>query len=168
MWWFDSADAVGRVIATGAVCYLALVLMLRISGKRTLSKLNAFDLVVTVAMGSTLSAALLSSEVPVADGVTGFLVLVLGQWAITRLSILSPRFAEMVRSQPRVLLRDGEFVPAALKDERVTREEVLAAIRQAGLPRLQDVGAVVLETDGSVSVLPGTSGKIDVLEGVRS
>lgn len=168
MWWFESAEAVGRVIATGAVCYLALVAILRVSGKRTLSKLNAFDLVVTVAMGSTLASALLSSDVPVADGVAGFLVLVLGQWVIARLSIFSPGFAGMVRSQPRVLLRDGGFVAPAMKAERITREEVLAAIRQSGLPRLQDVGAVVLETDGSLSVLPGPSADLTVLEGVRS
>lgn len=168
MWWFDSMDAVKRVLATGAASYVLLVLLLRLSGKRTLSKLNAFDLVVTVAMGSTLSSALLAKDVPVADALAAFAVLVLGQYAITRLSVFSGRFAQLVRSQPRVLLRDGEFVPAAMRDERVTREEVQAAIRQAGLPRLEDVGAVVLETDGSISVLPGTFGKIEVLEGVRS
>lgn len=165
--WFQSMDAVWRVLATGAASYVLLVLLLRLSGKRTLSKLNAFDLVVTVAMGSTLASALLSSDVPVADALAGFLVLVFGQYAIARLSVHSGRFAQLVRSQPRLLLRDGEMIAAALREERVTREEVLAAVRQSGLPRLQDVGAVVLESDGSISVLPGRSGEITVLEGVR-
>ncbi|MDP9439064.1 MAG: DUF421 domain-containing protein, partial [Actinomycetota bacterium] len=58
---FDSWVGLFRVAAVGTAAYFALVLLLRISGKRTLSKINAFDLVVTVALGSTLATVLLSS-----------------------------------------------------------------------------------------------------------
>ena len=66
---FDSWGALGRIILVGALAYFALVLILRASGKRTLSKLNAFDLVVTVALGSTLATVLLSKDVALAEGV---------------------------------------------------------------------------------------------------
>jgi uncharacterized membrane protein YcaP (DUF421 family) len=165
--WFDSWASVARVLASGLATYVLLIVLLRTSGKRTLSKLNAFDLVVTVAMGSTLSGALLSPDVTVAKGAAAFLVLVLGQLLVARLSVLSGRFARLVRSEPRLVLRDGRFLDEALRQERLTRSEVIAAIRQAGLRRIEDAGAVVLETDGSFSVLAAGDAPPTVLDGVK-
>jgi uncharacterized membrane protein YcaP (DUF421 family) len=166
--WFQSWDAVLRVVLSGVSTYALLVLLLRVSGKRTLSKLNAFDLVVTVAMGSTLSSALLAKDVRVADGLAGLLVLVACQYAIASASLRWQWVVRVVRSQPRLLLKDGEVRQEALDAERVTRGNVLAAVRQAGIARVEEVGAVVLETDGSMSVLPRTQGEATSLEGVRS
>lgn len=165
--WFDSWWDAGRVLAAGAASYLLLVVLLRVSGKRTLSKLNAFDLVVTVAMGSTLSSALLSSDVSVTEAATGFFALVALQYAVARLSVLSPSFAGLVRSEPRLLLEDGRFLEEALAHERVTRNEVLAALRSAGVARVEQAAAVVLETDGSLSVIAAHAGPLDVLQGVK-
>ena len=66
--WFHSWESIGRTVISGVVTYGALIMFLRVSGKRTLAKLNAFDLVVTVALGSTLSTVLLSKEVPLSEG----------------------------------------------------------------------------------------------------
>lgn len=162
--WFDGWGDVGRVLAVGAAAYVALVVILRTSGKRTLSKLNAFDLVVTVAMGSTLASALLSKDVAFAEAVAGFVVLATGQYVIARLSVRWPRFARWVRSEPRVLLLHGRFLDDALDAERVTRDEVLSAVRGEGFVRLQDIGAVVLETDGSLHVMRAWQGESDVLQ----
>ena len=165
--WFDSWSAVGRVLAVGAATYVVLVILLRTSGKRTLSKLNAFDLVVTVAMGSTLSSALLSSDVSFAEATAGFVALVVLQYLVARLSVAWQGFAHLVRSEPRLLLANGRFLDDALRHERVTRSEVLAALRSSGMSRLEHAAAVVLETDGSMSVLAASDGPPDVLEGVR-
>jgi len=73
---FDSWHDLGRVALVGMCAYVALVLMLRLSGNRTLSKLNAFDFVVTVALGSTLATVLLSKDVSLAEGVLAFAVLI--------------------------------------------------------------------------------------------
>ena len=83
----DSWAGVGRVLAVGTVTYLALVLVLRVSGKRTLAKLNAFDLVVTVALGSTLATVLLSADVSFATGMTALVVLVAAQFLIAWLTV---------------------------------------------------------------------------------
>lgn len=165
--WFDSWSALGRVLAVGAATYVLLVLLLRTSGKRTLSKLNAFDLVVTVAMGSTLSSVLLSSDVAFAEGACAFLALVVLQYIVAQLSVASRRFAVMVRSQPRLLLENGQMLEHALRRERVTPSEVLAALRSAGVSRLDQAAAVVLESDGTLSVLPAEDRPPDVLEGVQ-
>lgn len=156
--WFDSWGDIGKVLVVGFVSYVTLILVLRISGKRTLSKLNAFDLVVTVAMGSTLATSLLSRDVTYSEALAAFFVLAGGQWVIAKLSLKSRRFAHFVRSEPRLLVLNGEFLDHALAHERVTREEVLSTIRGSGIGRLEDVGAVVMETDGSMHVLPSAPG----------
>lgn len=157
--WFDEWKDIWRILAVGSSAYLALVFMLRLSGKRTLSKMNAFDLVVTVAFGSTLATVLLSSDVTLAEGVTAFALLVFLQAVITWLSVRSARFQSLIKATPTLLAYKGEAIPRALRDERVTLEELQAALRESGLASIQDVHAIVLETDGSISVVraPGNS-----------
>lgn len=149
---FGSLAGIMRIIVVGVLAYAALVLALRVTGKRTLSKLNSFDLIVTVALGSTLATALLSKDVPLAEGVTAFLVLILLQFAVTWASVRSQRFQSWVKAEPRLLFRDGTFLHQAMRDERMTREELLAAMRSQGHAGPDSVGMVVLETGGSLSV----------------
>lgn len=150
---FDTWTSLGRVIFVGALAYGGLVLMLRISGKRTLSKMNAFDLVVTVALGSTLATVLLNHSVPLAEGLAGFALLIGLQFVITWLSVRSESVQDAVKAQPTVLVNRGMPLPDALKQQRVTMEEVQAALRQSGQAELDDRTSVVLETDGSMSVM---------------
>lgn len=164
---FDSMYDIVRMVVVGSLSYLALVVLLRMSGKRTLAKMNAFDLVITIAFGSTFASAILSTEVSLSEGVGAFALLCGLQHGVARLSVLSERFQTLVKSQPSLLFFRGRFEDERLKSERVTREEVFAAIRAAGAPRLEDVDAVVLETDGSFSVLTGAAGRdLTTLENV--
>ena len=150
---FDNIQGLLRVLHISALAYAWLVVVLRLAGKRALSKLNAFDLVVTVALGSTLATVLLSKDIAFLEGALAFCMLALLQWLVARLSVRSAWFSDLVRSRPRLLVEDGAFRPDALRDERVTRAEVEAALRKSGIGRIEDVGAVVLESDGSLSVL---------------
>jgi uncharacterized membrane protein YcaP (DUF421 family) len=150
---FDSWQGVGRVILVGTLAYAALVVLLRVSGKRTLTKMNAFDLVVTVALGSTLATIVLSKDVALLEGVTAFVLLVALQFAVTWLSVRSRRVRRLVKSDPTLLFYRGRILEGALRDQRVTEEEVRAAIRAEGKSELAEVEAVILETDGSFSVL---------------
>ena len=150
---FDTWTSLGRVILVGALAYGGLVLMLRISGKRTLSKMNAFDLVVTVALGSTLATVLLNRSVPLAEGLAAFALLIGLQFVITWMSVRSDAVKNAVKSEPTVVVSNGKPLPDALKQQRVTMDEVQAALRQSGQDALDHRTTVVLETDGSMSVL---------------
>lgn len=150
---FDSWDALERVALTSLLGYIILVAFLRISGKRTLTKLNAFDLVVTVALGSTLATVLLSRDVPLADGALALAVLILFQYTITWASVRVPWFRDVVKSKPTLLLCRGALIDSALRAQRVTRDEVHAVLRSQGVSDVDSVDALVLETDGSCSVL---------------
>lgn len=167
---FDGWMTLGRTALIGTLAYVALVLLLRISGKRTLSKMNAFDFVVTVALGSTLATVLLSSSVSLARGVLAFAVLIFLQFIITWLSTRSSAVRSLVKAEPTLLVHKGEFLPGAMKRERVTEEEVRAAMRSQGISAVEEVEAVVLETTSDISVVPQPSGEsastlADVSEG---
>ena len=151
---FDSWDNIYRVIVVGILAYAGLILLLRISGNRTLSKMNAFDLVVTVAFGSTLSTILVNKNVSLALGLAALALLVLLQLVITWCSVRSSLINGIVKTTPTLLLLDGQLRHDALKRARITRDEVMAAVRQQGHGALADIDAVILETDGSLSVIP--------------
>ncbi len=153
---FGTWAALGRVLAVGPLAYVALVLLLRVSGKRTLTKLNAFDLVVTVALGSTPATILLSKSVSLAEGVLALALLIALQFVITWSSIRSERVQRFIKAEPTLLLHRGRFLDAAMRAQRVTREELLAVLRGNGEAEPGKVAAVVLETDGSFSVLSDT------------
>ena len=142
-----------RVLVVGVCAYAALVFMLRVSGKRTLSKMNAFDFIVTVALGSTLASVLLSKDVPLAEGLLALALLIVLQWIVAWLSVRSRGWRKLIKSEPRLLALRGELNEAALRSERISAEEVHAALRKAGIASLAEVEAVILETDGTVSVL---------------
>lgn len=150
---FQDWTGVLRVVVLGVIAYAALILALRATGKRTLSKLNAFDLVVTVAIGSTFGSILTSSSLPLAEGLAALALLILLQYVVTFASVRSRRVAQLVKSEPTLLLRKGECLPAAMRRERVTEEEVLAAVRSSGGRQLEDAEVVVLESDGSLSAI---------------
>lgn len=150
---FDDWFGVVRVLLVGSLAYVALVILLRVSGKRTLSKMNAFDLIITIALGSTLATVLLSKTVPAADGVAAFALLIFLQYAVTFFSVRSSWVAQLVKGQPTLLVHRGRFLTTAMKAERVTDEEIRAALRQQGEGMVEGIDAVVLETDGSLTVL---------------
>lgn len=150
----DNPHDLLRILVVGPLAYLLLIAILRISGKRTLAKMNAFDFVVTVALGSTLATVLLSKDVALLEGVLAFAVLAILQFVIAWLAQRVPPIEAAIKAKPRILLRDGRIDHPALLDERVTVEEIKAAVRMRGLGDLAKVAAVVLETDGSFSVVP--------------
>jgi len=150
-WW-----ALVRTAVVGALAYAGLVAFLRVSGKRTLSKMNAFDLVVTVALGSTLATITLSRDVSLVQGLLALGLLIGLQFAITWSSLRWRWIRTAVTGEPSVLFHHGRFVEGALRRARVTEDEVRAAIRGGGFGTAEEVDAVVLETDGSFSVVRRT------------
>lgn len=149
---FNGWMSLGRMVVVGLLAYVCLIVLLRISGKRTLAKMNAFDLVVTVALGSTLSSVAMSKDVALAEGVATMALLILCQFVVTWGSVRNDMVRRLVRGEPTLLVYKGEFLVSALRSQRVTESEVRQAARAQGISNL-DSEVVVLETDGSFSVL---------------
>lgn len=153
MVFFDGWEPVLRILAIGPLAFLALVVVLRASGKRTLSKMNAFDFVVTIALGSLFATVIINQEVTLAEGVAAFAVLVVAQFVITFISARSDRFERFLKAEPTLVYRNGEMLRKSLRRVRVTEREVETIARRRGLPNLDTVSAVILEADGSFSVI---------------
>jgi uncharacterized membrane protein YcaP (DUF421 family) len=164
---FGNWQSIMRVLVIAPPAYIGLVAFLRISGKRTLSKMNAFDLVITVALGSTLATIVLSKDVSLVTGLTAFALLIGLQYAVATLQVHSAFFRRLVKSEPRLLVRHGQVLSGPMRDERVARDEVLAAMRSSGCANLDEIEALVLETDGTFAVIrsapPGDRTALGVL-----
>jgi uncharacterized membrane protein YcaP (DUF421 family) len=165
---YDGWYSLWRTTVLGMLGYASVVFLLRISGRRTLSKMNAFDLVVTVALGSVLATVMLNKNVTLAQGALAFALLIGMQYLVTWSSVRTRWVRQVVTGEPALLFFRGDYLPIAMRKARVTEDEVRAAIRAAGKAELAQVEAVVLETDGSFSVVGGEAPNgISSLEGVK-
>lgn len=164
---FQNWESIIRTAVITLLAYCYLVFLLRTSGKRTLSKMNAFDFIVTIAIGSTLATVILNKNVALAEGLLAFTLLVLLQLVITWISARSQSFSHLVKSTPSLLVYKGEMLKGMMKKERIDEDEVHAIIREKGFSRLKDIAAVVLETDGSLTVIANASLQDESLQNVR-
>lgn len=152
-------------VATAAA-YAWVVLLTRATGPRSLAKMSSFDFAATVAVGSTLASTALGST-PLATGALVLLLLYGLQFVVARLR-RAGAFGGAVDNQPLVVLAHGRPLPDALRQARISNEELWSQVRQAGVQRLDQVHAVVLETTGDMTVMTG-DGPYDpeLLHGVR-
>jgi|TARA_R100001143_G_scaffold2035_6_gene4862 uncharacterized membrane protein YcaP (DUF421 family) len=155
---FSGWSTLIRTLVIGILAYINLIVLLRISGRRTLSKMNAFDLIVTVALGSTFATILLNRDVSLAEGTLALALLIGLQYLVTWSSVRVGWVRKLVTGEPALLLYQGQMLSSAMRVARVTEDEVRSAIRSSGSSSIDDVEAVVLETDGSFSVISQGSG----------
>ncbi len=165
---FDDWGGIGRTVLVGLLAYVGVIAFVRLAGKRTLGKMNAFDLIVTVALGSTLATILLSQDVALAEGLVALGLLIGLQFVITWLSVRARIVPRLVKSDPTLLVHRGRQIDSALRDQRVGEQEILQAVRQQGFASVAEIHAVVLETDGSFSVIgdPSADGADSALRNV--
>jgi len=107
-----------HVVVVGTMVYVALIVCLRITGKRTLSKWNAFDFIVTISLGSILASAFLSKTVALTEGIFAVVVLISLQFLITWLSVRFASVRNLVKSQPTLLFDRGTMLQGALRSQR--------------------------------------------------
>src|ERR687886_3092994 len=150
---FDNWESVGRIVLTAACIYVAVVVALRLLGEQALAKMSAYDLIVTVALGSLVASIPISTHVTVVDGLAAigtYLVLQeFTRWLLAR----APATRKLVKEQPALLVWDGQMLHDRMQEAKVTDDEIRAAIRRAGKASLSEVQAVILENDGEWSVV---------------
>jgi uncharacterized membrane protein YcaP (DUF421 family) len=151
---FSGWPSLARVVLVGVPLYFLLLAMLQWFGKHALAKSNAYGLVVTVSLGSAVASAVLTKEVSLADAVVAIALLLALQYALELAGSRWGWSSRFLNQTPALLLKDGQLLREALRRERVSEGEVLAAIRKHGVGCVEQVGAVVLEEDGTFSVIP--------------
>lgn len=156
---FDSWESIVRAVVVTILAYMCLIIFLRLSGKRTLAKMNAFDFIVTVALGSCLATVSLSKNVALAEGVLVILLLIFLQYILTNLSTKYKTVKYIVTNKPTMLVYKGEIMYDVMKKERITKDELYAAARSNGVTQLEDLAVVVLETTGDITVIKKIEGE---------
>ena len=145
-------DVLG-LIATTAMTYITIIAVIRMSGKRSTSQMNNFDWVVTVTLGSISASMILLEDVTWAEGTIAMATLLLLQFGLTKAVRRFPKIARLVKPRPATLYETGEWNDEKMRRERVTRSEVIAAVRHKGYESLDRVQKVILETDATLSVI---------------
>lgn len=127
---------------------------LRLTGSRTIASMNVFDFIVTVAIGSAFGRALTARPVALAEAIAAFVLLIVLQYVVARLQVRWPRFERGLTNSPSLLYFRGGFIRDEMRQERVTENELRAAVRKQKIGSLDDVDAMVLEPSGDISVIP--------------
>lgn len=167
----DEQSDLIRVIVSAPILYLTIVLLVRLSGKRATSQMNNFDWIVTVAIGSLVGSGIVLKGVTVIEAAAGVAALLLLQWLLTKGVLHLVWVSRLVKADPVVLLEQGNFREATMKRERVTKREVMSALRGYGLVDPDDAQWVILESDASMSVIPRIEKRerlraVDFIEGI--
>ncbi|WP_237226516.1 DUF421 domain-containing protein [Rubinisphaera sp. JC750] len=151
--WFESWDSLYKIFISTLVGYAVLILFVRIFGKRSTSKMNNFDWIVTVAVGSVLASMAVLKDVTVSDGILAIILLLGGQFLITTATSRWEWARVLLLSPSSTLYENGRFREAELRKQRVSQREILSAVRENGLDCLEDVDIITFEPDAEIAVV---------------
>jgi uncharacterized membrane protein YcaP (DUF421 family) len=142
------------IVARTVIVYGALLVGLRLAGKRELGQMTPFDLVVILLIANAVQNAMVGPDTSVTGGLIAAGVLIGANYGVAVARERVPLFRGAVEGTPTLLIHDGKFIPEHLRREGIDEDEVLMAIREHGVEGAKDVRTAVLETDGSISVVP--------------
>ena len=136
------------------IIYIFVLLGLRMLGKREFGEMAPFDLVVLLLIPDILSQSLVRDDFSMTNSMVGVATLLSLVFLTSLLSYRSKTVATMISGSPAILVRHGELVPHSLNREHVRPDEILDAMHQVGLYRMDQVQWAILETDGRISIIP--------------
>jgi uncharacterized membrane protein YcaP (DUF421 family) len=119
---FDGWKSLGRALLMCLLAYPFLIALLRLFGKRTLSKVNIFDFIISVTYGATLSSVLTNDKVSLADGAVILFMLTLLQFIVAKLSTKSKRVSDLIEASPSFLYYEGQLFQKEMQRERIKIE----------------------------------------------
>jgi uncharacterized membrane protein YcaP (DUF421 family) len=149
------------------IIYVALLLGLRIAGKREMGQMTPFDLVVILLVANAVQNAMVGPDTSVLGGLIAAAVLFGGNFLLATARERIPWVRGAVEGSPTLLIRNGAFVKENLRHEGIEEDEVLMATREHGIGKIQEVQTAVLETDGSISIVPKDGNVIRTRRHVR-
>ena len=151
---FQLETAWWELVLRAVLVYLLILVLIRLSGKRTVGEFTPFDLIVVILLGEAMQNAL----VPQGESVTGPAIvaatLVSLNWLVAFVSARSKKVDRLVEGEPVVLARNGRYDRAAMRAQNVTDTDVLEAVRRANLSGIKAVRTATLETDGEITIVP--------------
>jgi uncharacterized membrane protein YcaP (DUF421 family) len=154
---FEMATPAWNIALRSLLVYVAVLLGLRLMGKREMGQMTVFDLVVILLIANAVQNAMVGRDSSLQGGVLAAFVLLVANRGVGLLRLRGGRWGLLLEGTPTVLVEEGEFIQPHLRKEGLDRGEVEMAIREHGLDSVSAVKLAVLETDGSISIVPMTS-----------
>jgi uncharacterized membrane protein YcaP (DUF421 family) len=152
-WFGASWSTVGFVVLTTLVMYLTMLVAIRLAGRRTVAQLSAYDVIVTVALGTLLSSTIVAPQPSYAQATTAVFTLLAVQVAVSALRRRSELMRRLLEFEPEVVVRDGEMqLPRGLQTSQLSHGELRSRLRQHGIFTDEPLALVVLEPSGQISV----------------
>ena len=145
-WW--------EFVLRGLIVYLFLIFILRLTGKRQIGQMSPFDLVLLLVLSNAVQNSMNGGDNSVAAGLILSVTLVGANWLTGYLTYRSKVAERLIEGSPQLLLHNGKINEKALNDAQLTREELISALRMQGYTEIAGVRAAILETDGTISVIP--------------
>jgi len=165
-WVTTSPSSIVMILVSCIMIFLTLVILTRVVGLRSFSKMSSFDFAMTIAVGSILASVLLSKSTAVADGMVALAAIFALQYVVALLRKKTTWAADLIDNQPKLLMLGEEILYENLKSTRVTEDDLIAKLREANVLNFSQVRAVVLETTGDISVLHTSDGNTALSEQV--
>jgi uncharacterized membrane protein YcaP (DUF421 family) len=133
---------------------VALLLALRLAGKRELGQMTPFDLIVLLLISEAVQNAIISGDESLTAGLIAAGVLITANYGLAFTRDRLPWLREALEGTPTVVVSNGRFLRKNMREEGLTEEEVMMAVREQGFAEVENVKLAVMETDGSISVIP--------------
>lgn len=145
--WFE-------IVLRGVLVYLALLVLLRLSGKRTVGQFTPFDLLVLVLLGDAVQNAMIAQEESFTGGLILVVTLLVLNWLVGFVTARSKRIDRLLEGSPVLLARNGVLYEPVLRRSNLSLAEFKESMRKHGCTRMEDVRLAVLESDGAISIVP--------------
>ena len=143
-----------EILLRTAAVYLVILVGLRLAGKREIGQLTVFDLVVLLLIANAVQNAMVGPDTSLVGGILAAVVLLLINVLVARLRFKWPRLRRWLEGTPTLLVLHGDVISGNLRREGVDEDILSAALREHGIADISGVEMAVLETDGSISVVP--------------
>jgi uncharacterized membrane protein YcaP (DUF421 family) len=151
---FQPGESLFLIVLRTTLVYLALLVGLRLAGKREIGQMTVFDLVVLLLLANAVQNAMVGADVSLTGGVLAAVVLLAANAIVAQLRLRFPGLRHWVEGTPTILILRGKTLPTNLRREGLDDETLITALREHGLSSLEEVEMAVLEIDGTISVIP--------------
>jgi uncharacterized membrane protein YcaP (DUF421 family) len=144
------------IIVRASVMFFVMYMLLRLLGKRELSQVTPFELVLLIVMGDLVQQGITHNDLSMTGAALAISTIAFWALSLSWLTYLSPRAERMLEGVPRVLVRDGKLVAANMRRDRITLAELEIEMRLAGIAHIAKVGWAILEPNGKISFISKT------------
>lgn len=148
------------IVLRASATFAALYLLLRLLGKREIGQLTPFELVVIVVMGDLVQQGVTHNDFSLTGSILAIATFAFWALVMSWATYLSPRLEVLLDGRPQVIIRDGALIEANLRRDRITRSEVEAEMRLAGIAHMHQVAWAILETQGKISFIRKDDGDV--------